>query len=99
MNRLSILVIISLTYLLSCNIKAADIDGLIQRGDAAAHDDRHSEAITSYEAAIRLDQSARSTILPRLARQYLWSDNPVKAVDLFNESLQSDPHDCDLRMD
>jgi tetratricopeptide (TPR) repeat protein len=98
MNRLIAVFFVLLTCLFSFAAKPAEIDGLVQRGDAAAHDDRHTEAIASYEAAIRLDRSARNAILPKLAQQYLWSNNAVKAIDLFAEHLQSEPQDCDVRM-
>jgi len=79
-------------------VKAQDAASLVESGDAAAHDDRHAEAISAYQQAIRLDPSSRSVLLPKLAQQYLWSEKAATAINLFAEYLQGDPKDCDARM-
>jgi len=55
-------------------VKAQEASTLVARGDAAARSDRHAEAVKYYEQAIRVDPGARSDVLPKLGRQYLWSN-------------------------
>ncbi len=81
-----------------CAVTANDVVSLIAKGDAAAHADRHQEAIEAYLAAIRLDPGVRSALLPKLGRQYLWSDQAALAAPLLGEYLQAHPADCDIRM-
>lgn len=69
------------------------------RGDRAAAADRHDEAIAAYRAAIDADPGSRIDLLPRLARQLLWSDRPSHAASLFREFLESHPENCEIRND
>ena len=80
-------------------VKAQEASTLVARGDAAARSDRHAEAVKYYEQAIRVDPGARSAVLPKLGRQYLWSNQPAKAAQLLADRLQSHPADCDARLD
>lgn len=98
MKRLSRILIVSVLFLSPYIAQGAEVDALVDRGDAAAHDDRHADAISLYEDAIRTDQNARSVVLPKLAQQYLWSDKTTKAMELFAEYLHGNPQDCDARM-
>jgi len=75
-----------------------EISALIQNGDAAAHADRHGDAIQFYESAIRRKPEIRDPLLPKLASQYLWNNNALKASELLKESLQKHPDDCESRM-
>jgi hypothetical protein len=74
-------------------------DSLVRDGDAAATDSRPRAAIASYERAIALDPDRRLTLLPRLGRQYLWSDEPRQAARLFGEYLATSPTSCETRLD
>jgi tetratricopeptide (TPR) repeat protein len=82
-----------------CVALAQDSGKLAERCDAAAHADRHAEAIRCYEDAIHLDPSLRGKLLVKLARQYLWSDRPWMAAALFAERLQAEPADCEAKID
>ena len=74
-------------------------DSLIQAGDRAAHDSKPREAIAAYERAIALDPDVRLSVLPRLGRQYLWSDRTRQAIDLFTDYLAMRPQSCETQMD
>jgi tetratricopeptide (TPR) repeat protein len=74
-------------------------DSLIAVGNAAAHESRHRAAIDAYERAIALDPARRDSLLPRLGRQYLWSDEPRQAARLFGEFLAKHPRSCETRLD
>ena len=71
----------------------------ILRGDVAAREDRHADAVKAYEMAIRVDDAVRPAVLPKLGRQYLWSESSAKAVLLFDEYLEVNPHDCSAQSD
>jgi len=77
----------------------ARADSLVQRGDAAASESRPRAAIDAYERAIALDPSRRLTLLPRLGRQYLWSDDSRQAARLFTDYLTADPKSCETQLD
>jgi hypothetical protein len=77
----------------------ARVDSLVRAGDAAAQDSRHRVAIDAYERAITSDSTRRLTLLPRLGRQYLWSDAPRQAARLFTEYLAANPSSCETRLD
>jgi tetratricopeptide (TPR) repeat protein len=77
----------------------ANADSLIAVGNAAAHESRHRAAIDAYERAITLDPARRDSLLPRLGRQYLWSDEPRQAARLFGEFLATHPRSCETRLD
>ena len=74
-------------------------DSLIEAGNLAAHDSRHRDAIALYERAIQLDSARRTSLLPRLGRQYLWSDEPSQAARLFTEYLAVHPASCETKLD
>ena len=74
-------------------------DSLVEAGNRAAHDSRHREAIDAYERAIALDSARRTALLPRLGRQYLWSDAPRQAAGLFTEYLTVNPTSCETKLD
>ena len=73
-------------------------DSLVRAGDAAAQDAKPRAAIDAYERAIALDTSLRLTLLPRLGRQYLWSDRPRQAERLFSEYLAMYPRACETQL-
>jgi hypothetical protein len=77
----------------------ARIDSLVRDGDAAASGSRSRAAIDAYERAIALDPALRVTLLPRLGRQYLWSDEPRQAARLFTDYLATNPTSCETQMD
>lgn len=72
---------------------------MIERGDTAARDDRHTEAITAYEAALEADPGLAPELYAKLGRQYLWQGRPDRAVDLLERYLEARPEQCDVRMD
>ena len=74
-------------------------DSLIHAGDLAAHDSRPLAAIAAYERAIVIEGSVRAAVLPRLGRQYLWSDRPREAAGLFIDYLTINPQSCETQMD
>lgn len=74
-------------------------DSLVQAGDLAARDSKPRAAIASYERAIVLDRDRRLSLLPRLGRQYLWSDRPRQAAQLFDEYLSVHPTSCETQLD
>ena len=74
-------------------------DSLVQAGDIAAHESKPYEAIAAYERAIVLDRDVRLSLLPRLGRQYLWSDRPSQAAQLFTEYLAVYPRACETQLD
>ena len=74
-------------------------DSLVHAGDLAAHDSKPRAAIAAYEHAIVLDRDLRLSLLPRLGRQYLWSDRPRQAARLFEEYLSVHPTSCETQMD
>lgn len=74
-------------------------DSLIKAGDLAARDSKPRAAIAAYERAIVLDRDARLSLLPRLGRQYLWSDQPRQAAQLFSDYLAVKPRSCDTQLD
>ena len=74
-------------------------DSLVHAGDVAARDSKPRAAIAAYERAIVLDRDLRPSLLPRLGRQYLWSDRPRQAVLLFEEYLSVHPTSCETQLD
>jgi hypothetical protein len=74
-------------------------DSLVEAGNLAAHDSKPRAAIAAYERAIVLDRALRLSLLPRLGRQYLWSDQPRQAARLFDEYLSVHPTSCETQMD
>jgi hypothetical protein len=74
-------------------------DSLINAGDIAAHDSKALAAIAAYERAIVLDPDVRLALLPRLGRQYLWSDRPRQAARLFSDYLDVHPRSCETQLD
>ncbi len=74
-------------------------DSLVEAGNLAAHDSRHAAAIAAYERAIVLDRDLRLSLLPRLGRQYLWSDRPRQAAQLFTDYLAVNPRSCETQLD
>jgi tetratricopeptide (TPR) repeat protein len=74
-------------------------DSLVQAGDLAARDSKPRAAIAAYEHAIVLDRALRPSLLPRLGRQYLWSDQPRQAARLFDEYLRIHPTSCETQLD
>ena len=77
----------------------AGADSLVRLGDVAAAESRHRAAIAVYERAIALDSTRRAGLLPKLGRQYLWSDSPRHAARLFVEYLAIHPNSCETRLD
>jgi tetratricopeptide (TPR) repeat protein len=77
----------------------SSVDSLVSVGDLAAQESRHRVAIQAYERAIALDSSRRSLLLPRLGRQYLWSDESRQAARLFVEYLAARPSSCETKLD
>src|SRR5262249_35612504 len=74
-------------------------DSLVSAGDVAARDSKPRAAIDAYERAIVVDTSRRLSLLPRLGKQYLWSDSPRQAARLFSDYLVAHPQSCDARLD
>ena len=74
-------------------------DSLINAGNIAAHDSKALAAIAAYERAIVLDPDVRLALLPRLGRQYLWSDRPRQAARLFSDYLEVHPRSCETQLD
>jgi len=74
-------------------------DSLVHAADIAAHDSKPYEAIAAYERAIVLDREVRLSVLPRLGRQYLWTDRPRQAAQLFTDYLVVHPLACETRLD
>jgi hypothetical protein len=74
-------------------------DSLITAGDIAAHDSKALAASAAYERAIVLDPDVRLSLLPRLGRQYLWSDRPRQAARLFSDYLDVHPRSCETQLD
>jgi tetratricopeptide (TPR) repeat protein len=77
----------------------ARADSLVRDGDLAANDSRPRAAIDAYERAIAVDPSRRVALLPRLGRQYLWSDAPREAARLFTDYLATNPTSCETKLD
>jgi hypothetical protein len=75
------------------------VDSLVRAGDLAAHDSKPLAAIAAYEQAIALDAGRRMALLPRLGRQYLWSDSPRKAARLFIDYLAVNRGSCETQLD
>ena len=69
------------------------------RGDFYAERDQHHDSVAAYERALETDPERRAVLLPKLARQLLWSDRARRAAELFAEHLESDGRDCDARND
>ena len=74
-------------------------DSLVHAADIAAHQSRPYEAIAAYERAIVLDRDVRLSLLPRLGRQYLWTDRPRQAAQLFTDYLAVHPRACETQLD
>jgi len=74
-------------------------DSLVHAADVAAYQSKPYEAIAAYERAIALDRYLRLPLLPRLGRQYLWSDRPKEAAQLFSEYLELHPRACETQLD
>ena len=74
-------------------------DSLVHAADVAAYQSKPYEAIAAYERAIALDRYLRLPLLPRLGRQYLWSDRPKEAAQLFSEDLELHPRACETQLD
>jgi tetratricopeptide (TPR) repeat protein len=95
----SVLVVSTATSAVAQGDARARADSLVEIGNVAAHDSRHREAIEIYERAIALDSARRTSLLPRLGRQYLWSDEPRQAARLFTEYLTANPTSCETKLD
>ena len=74
-------------------------DSLVHAADVAAYRSKPYEAIAAYERAIVIDRDVRMSVLPRLGRQYLWTDRPSQAAQLFSEYLATNPRACDTHLD
>ena len=74
-------------------------DSLVHAADVAAYRSKPYEAIAAYERAIVLDRDVRLSVLPRLGRQYLWTDRPRQAAELFKDYLALHPLACETRLD
>jgi poly-beta-1,6-N-acetyl-D-glucosamine synthase len=85
--------------LLPSAVSAQTAEEWIGRGDVAASEDRHAEAIAGYQRAIELEPSLRTSLLPKLGRQWLWSDDPGLAARLLGEAIASGETDCGVRSD
>ena len=77
----------------------AEADSLVAAGDVAGRESRHQAAIAAYERAIAIDSARRTPLLPKLGRQYLWSEKPRQAAALFGEYLVAHPGSCETRLD
>lgn len=71
-----------------------DVESLKQLGKLYSWTGKTDLAITTYQAAISLDNKAAGLKL-NLARIYRWSQNFTKAERLYKEVLQSHPEDHD----
>jgi hypothetical protein len=71
----------------------------VHAADVAAYRSKPDEAIAAYERAIVVDRDVRMSVLPRLGRQYLWTDRPKQAAQLFSEYLSTHPRACDTHLD
>src|SRR4051812_27873273 len=76
-----------------------DASSLVHDGDIAASQDRHLDAIKSYEAAIAADPSMRERLLAKLGRQHLWAEHNSKAAQLLGQYVATHPSECDVRRD
>jgi hypothetical protein len=74
-------------------------DSLVHAADVAAYQSKPYEAIAAYERAIVIDRDVRLSLLPRLGRQYLWTDRPSQAAQLFREYLATHPRACETQLD
>jgi poly-beta-1,6-N-acetyl-D-glucosamine synthase len=90
---------LALALLLPVGASGQTADEWIGRGDVAASEDRHAEAIVAYERAVELEPSLRTPLLSKLGRQWLWSDDPERAVMLLREAIASGQTDCGVRSD
>lgn len=81
----------------SCAAQKADVQSLINDGNAAAHRDDHAGAISAYQQAIKLDPSVRDSLLYKLGQQYLWSGQSAPAADLLGEYVKKNPADCSAK--
>lgn len=88
---------VMLLLAVSCAAQNADVQSLINDGNAAAHRDDHAEAIRDYQQAIKLDPSVRDSLLYKLGQQYLWSGQSQPAADLLREYVKKNPADCQAR--
>ena len=77
--------------------QSADVQSLVNDGNAAAHRDDHAEAISDYQKAIKLDPSVRESLLLKLGQQYLWSGQSAAAADLLGEFVKKHSADCSAR--
>lgn len=91
--------VLALVLLMPPAASAQTTEEWIRRGDVAASEDQHAEAIAAYENAIELDPSLRTPLLPKLGRQWLWSDDPARAARLLSEAIASGVNDCGVRGD
>jgi tetratricopeptide (TPR) repeat protein len=90
MIRAALLLLLSV----ACAGQTADVQVLIDSGNAAAHRDDHTQAIRDYELAIKQDPSVRESLLLRLGQQYLWSGQSDPAVKLLGEYVTKHPAEC-----
>jgi hypothetical protein len=95
--------LVSIVVAWPCELVAQDArgvaDSLVRVGDLAARDSKPRESIAAYERAIAVDPDVRVSVLPRLGRQYLWSDRPRQAAQLFTAFLSVRPQSCETQLD
>jgi tetratricopeptide (TPR) repeat protein len=68
-------------------------DETVEAARQAARDDRHEEAITSFEDAIAAAPDRRNGLLLELADQLTWAGRLDEAVALYREAVQAAPPD------
>ncbi|HEU4364380.1 MAG TPA: tetratricopeptide repeat protein [Candidatus Krumholzibacteria bacterium] len=65
---------------------------------AAAHSDRHAEAIRYYRRAIALYPPLEEELAVELGHQYMWSDQPDSSMLWFRKQLEHDPDHVEARL-
>lgn len=68
------------------------------RARAAAHDDRHPEAIRWFHRAIALYPPLAEDLAAELGSQYMWSDQPDSSMMWFRTQLEHDPDHLEARL-
>jgi len=86
------------SVLLSTTLFAQEFSDIARATAMADAGDRHS-AIALYESVLARHPEYEKQIVPRLARTYLWSDQPEKSLLLFRRALAQYPADCELHLD
>ena len=79
-------------------VKPDDSDLMIEAARVYGWADRNKESAELYQRAINQFPARRNDVLPSLAAQLLWSNNPDAAIALFREILARKPADRDAML-